>query len=189
MKELCPILNISQNLSTAYHPQTDGQSERVNQRVEQYLRIYGNDEQNDWADLLALAQFTHNTWPNESTKQTPFDLLIGHTPTMIIEEKDIAIPEVARRKEWLKRNRLRAQAALRNAQRLVMQRTSQKKGERHYKGCYAQALGVVGVGSLSVELSWRIKVRSGRPSCCASQGQNHGVRRGCRGSEEVRQSA
>jgi hypothetical protein len=53
--------------------------------VEQYLRIYGNDEQNDWADLLALAQFTHNTWPNESTKQTPFDLLIGHTPTMVIE--------------------------------------------------------------------------------------------------------
>ena len=55
MKELCCVLNISQNLSTAYHPQMDGQSERVNQRVEQYLRIYGNDEQNDWADLLALA--------------------------------------------------------------------------------------------------------------------------------------
>jgi hypothetical protein len=95
VKELCRVLNISQNLSTVYHPQTDGQSERANQRVEQYLRIYGNDEQNDWADLLALAQFTHNTWPNESTKQTPFDLLIGHTPTMIIEEKDIALPEVA----------------------------------------------------------------------------------------------
>ena len=55
--------------------------------------------------------------------------------------------------------------------------------------CYAQALGVVDVGSLSVELSWRIRVRSGRPSCRASQGQNHGVRRGCRGSGEVRQSA
>ena len=62
--------------------------------MEQYLRIYGNDEQNDWVDLLALAQFTHNTWLNESTKQTPFDLLIGHTPTMVIKEKDIIIPEV-----------------------------------------------------------------------------------------------
>ena len=134
MKELCRVLNISQNLSTAYHPQTDGQSERANQRVEQYLRIYGNDEQNDWADLLALAQFTHNTWPNESTKQTPFNLLIGHTPTIIIEEKDIALLEVAQRKEWLERNRLRAQAALRNAQRLIVQRTNWKKGERHYKG-------------------------------------------------------
>ena len=67
-------------------------------------------------------------------KQTPFDLLIGHTPTMIIEEKDITLPEVTRRKEWLERNRLRAQAALRNAQRLIVQRTNQKKGERHYKG-------------------------------------------------------
>jgi hypothetical protein len=40
-KKLCETLNIDQNLSTAYHPQTDGQSERANQRVEQYLRIYG----------------------------------------------------------------------------------------------------------------------------------------------------
>ena len=55
--------------------------------------------------------------------------------------------------------------------------------------CYAQALGVVDVGSLLVELSWRIRVRNGRPSCRASQGQNHGVRRGCRVSGEVRQSA
>ena len=55
--------------------------------------------------------------------------------------------------------------------------------------CYAQALGVVDVGSLLVELSWRLKVRSGRPSCRASQGQNHGVRRGYKVSGEVRQSA
>ena len=61
MKELCRVLNISQNLSTMYHPQMDGQSERANQHMEQYLQIYGNDEQNNWADLLALAQFTHNT--------------------------------------------------------------------------------------------------------------------------------
>ena len=128
------MLNISQNLSTTYHPQTDGQLERANQCVEQYLRIYGNDEQNDWVDLLALAQFMHNTWPNESTKQTPFNLLIGHMPTMIIEEKDITLPEVARRKEWLERNQLRAQAVLRNAQRLIVQRTDWKKGERHYRG-------------------------------------------------------
>ena len=55
--------------------------------------------------------------------------------------------------------------------------------------CYAQALGVVDGGSLSVELSGRIRVCSGRPSCRAFQGQNHGVRRGYRDSGEVRQSA
>jgi hypothetical protein len=55
--------------------------------------------------------------------------------------------------------------------------------------CYAQALGVVDVGSLSVEVSGRVRVHSGRPSCRASQGQNHGVRRGYRVPGEVRQSA
>ena len=57
------------------------------------------------------------------------------------------------------------------------------------KMCYAQALGVVNVGSLLVELSGRIWIRNSRPSCRASQGQNHGVRHGYRGFGEVRQSA
>ena len=104
IKGVCTLLNIDQNTSTAYHPQTDGQSEQANQRVEQYLCIYSNSEQNDWVSLLPLAQFTHNTWVNESTGQTPFDLLIGHTPMIRAETLDITIPEVARRKEWLEHN-------------------------------------------------------------------------------------
>jgi hypothetical protein len=60
----------------------DGQSERMNQWLEQYLRIYGNFQQNNWALLLPLAQFVHNAWPSEVTKMTPFDLLMGHTPNM-----------------------------------------------------------------------------------------------------------
>jgi hypothetical protein len=102
--------------------------------VEQYLRIYGNDEKNDWPELLPMAQYTHNAWKNESTQATPFELLISHTPTIQIEEKDLAVPQIARRKEWLERGRLRAQAALRHAHRLLEQRTSRKKGERHYQG-------------------------------------------------------
>jgi hypothetical protein len=132
--ELCKILKIDQNLSTAYHPQTDGQSERANQRVEQYLRIYSNDEKSDWAELLLMAQYTHNAWKNESIQATPFKVLIGSMPTIQIEEKDLAVPEIARRKEWLERGRLRAQVALRNVQRMLAQRTARKKGERHYKG-------------------------------------------------------
>jgi hypothetical protein len=54
-RELCRILGMTQNLGTAYHPQTDGQSECTNQWLEQYLRIYGNYEQNDWADWLPMA--------------------------------------------------------------------------------------------------------------------------------------
>jgi hypothetical protein len=77
---LCAKLGIKQNLSIAYHPQTDGQSERTNQWLEQYLRIFGNYSQNDWAKWLPLAQYVHNSWMNKTTKQTPFNLLIGGVP-------------------------------------------------------------------------------------------------------------
>ena len=59
-KELCRILDIKQNVSSAYHPQTDGQSERSNQWVEQFLRIYTNNAQDDWSDWLLIAQYTHH---------------------------------------------------------------------------------------------------------------------------------
>jgi hypothetical protein len=101
--------------------------------VEQYLQIYGNDEQNDWADLLPMAQYTHNATRNESTNATPFELLIGRTPTYQIQEQESPVPEVTRRKSWLERARLRAQAAIRNARKVVELRTARKKGRRSYK--------------------------------------------------------
>ena len=57
-------LGIKQKLSTAFHPQTDGESERVNQELEQYLRICGNFQQNDWATLLPIIEFAHNARPH-----------------------------------------------------------------------------------------------------------------------------
>ena len=59
-KELCRILQVEQNISTAYHPQTDGQSERTNQKLEQYLQIFIDYHQNDWDRWLPLAQYTLN---------------------------------------------------------------------------------------------------------------------------------
>jgi len=50
MKELCSRLRIERNPSTAYHPQTDGQTEQGNQELEQYLQLYCNYRQNDWAE-------------------------------------------------------------------------------------------------------------------------------------------
>jgi transposase InsO family protein len=79
-KELCRLLQIDQNISTAYHPQTDGQSERTNQWLEQYLRIFTNFQQNDWVSWLPLAQYAHNSWPNATTKKAPFELIMGHIP-------------------------------------------------------------------------------------------------------------
>jgi Integrase zinc binding domain/RNase H-like domain found in reverse transcriptase len=79
-RELCCLLDIRQNISTAYHPQTDRQSERSNQWLEQYVRIYTNYQQTDWTAWLPLVQYVHNSWTSSMTKRTPFDLLMGYTP-------------------------------------------------------------------------------------------------------------
>jgi hypothetical protein len=52
----CKLLNIEQRLSTAYHPQTDGQTERMNQEIEKILRVFVNYAQDDWKDLLPIVQ-------------------------------------------------------------------------------------------------------------------------------------
>jgi hypothetical protein len=78
--DLCKILGIRQNVSTAYHPQTDGQSEWTNQSLETYLRLYCDVQQHEWAKLLPLAQYVRNSWPSSTTRQAPFYTLISYIP-------------------------------------------------------------------------------------------------------------
>jgi len=77
MRDLCTLLGIERNPSTAYHPITDGQTERINQEIEQYLRIFINERQNDWADWLSIAQFAYNDKVHSSTGYSPFFLNYG----------------------------------------------------------------------------------------------------------------
>jgi hypothetical protein len=79
-QELCCILSIQHNASTAYRPQTDGQSECSNQKLEQYTHIFTNFHQTNWRSLLPLTQFVFNSWPNTTTKKAPFELIMGHIP-------------------------------------------------------------------------------------------------------------
>lgn len=67
-------------MSTAYHPQTDGQTERVNQILEQYLRCYVDYNLNDWATLLSTAEFAYSNQAHEGTKESPFFLEYGRHP-------------------------------------------------------------------------------------------------------------
>jgi hypothetical protein len=80
MKELYSLLGIEGNPSTAYHPWTDGQTERVNQEVEEFLRMFTNFQQGDWVDWLPLAEFAYNNAIHEATGQTPFYLNKGRHP-------------------------------------------------------------------------------------------------------------
>jgi hypothetical protein len=77
VQELYKLLGVEGNPSMAYHPQTDGQMERVNREVEKYLRTFVNHKQDDWADWLPLAEFTFNNSIHEATRQTPFFLNKG----------------------------------------------------------------------------------------------------------------
>jgi len=82
-------LNIKLKLSTAYHPQTDGQSERVNQCLESYLRCMVFQEPKKWAAWLSLAEWWYNTTHHTALKMSPFQALYGFPPPMINE---IALP-------------------------------------------------------------------------------------------------
>ena len=84
---LCYFLGIKRRLSTAFHPQTDGQTERQNSTMEAYLRAFVNFEQNDWARLLPMAEFAYNNAKNTSTGHTPFELNCGYHPWMSYEEE------------------------------------------------------------------------------------------------------
>jgi transposase InsO family protein len=79
--ELYKLLGIKLAMSTAYHPQT----ERVNQELEGYLRIFTSRRQDDWDELLPLGEFSHNNHVHLSTQQTPFMVDTGRHPCMSFE--------------------------------------------------------------------------------------------------------
>ncbi len=97
-KELCRRLGISQNISTAYHPHTDGQSEQMNRWLEQYLQFWTNHKQTNWTTYLPVVEFVHNTWYNATTKTSPFHLLMGYEPRATWEMTKLPLPQIT---TWL----------------------------------------------------------------------------------------
>ena len=79
-KHLCRRLGIERKLSTAFHPQTDGQTERLNAVMEQYLRSYVTYLQDDWLAWLPMAEFAANNHTSESTGVSPFFANLGYHP-------------------------------------------------------------------------------------------------------------
>ena len=79
---LCYFFGIKRKLSTAFHPQTDGQRKRQNSTMKAYLQAFVNFEQNDWAKLLPMTEFAYNNAKNASTGHTRFELNYGYHPRM-----------------------------------------------------------------------------------------------------------
>jgi len=80
MKDLHTLIGVETNLSTAFHPQTDGQTERINQEVEQYLRLFINHRQTNWNEWLTCAEFSYNDKVHSSTGFSPFYVNYGRHP-------------------------------------------------------------------------------------------------------------
>jgi hypothetical protein len=80
--ELWRLIGIEPATSTAYHPQTDGQTERVNQELKQFVCIFTSYHQDDWDELLPAAEFAYNNHVHSSMQQVPFMTDTGCLPRM-----------------------------------------------------------------------------------------------------------
>lgn len=97
-RSLGSLLGIRIHFTSGYNPQADGQSERANQTLEQYIRHYVNYQQDDWSMLLPLAEFAYNNAPNASTGMSPFFANKGYHPSLGIHpEVDVASLQA---REW-----------------------------------------------------------------------------------------
>src|SRR6201996_2923266 len=132
-KALCKTLQIHQNISTAYHPRTDGQSERTNQWLEQYLRFFCDERQDNWHHWLPIAEFAHNSWPSATTKKAPFKLIMGYTPRTQWVEKKSPVPTVEERLAKIEEVRKQSHDAIFKAQKVMKMKHKGNKSFKPYK--------------------------------------------------------
>ena len=83
MQEIWNKLGVKSTMSTAFHPQTDGETERVNQELEQYLHVFCNYQVDNWADLILFMEFAHNARTHSATSHSPFKVWYGYQPEFI----------------------------------------------------------------------------------------------------------
>ncbi len=112
-KGLAVKIGAQQNISTAFHPRTDGLSERKNQWIEQYLRIVTSMAPEDWTDWLSIATAIHNDRRNTTTGLLPNQILWGGEPHLMTNEGDeVKSQMVQERLATMKERRLQAITAI-----------------------------------------------------------------------------
>jgi len=90
-RSLGTALDMRLHFTSGYHPEANGQAEWTNQTLEQYLRVYCNYQQDNWSELLPLAEFVYNNAPSTTTGVSPFFTNKGYHPNLLVyPERDIA---------------------------------------------------------------------------------------------------
>jgi len=130
IRELNNLLGIQTELSTAYHPQTDGQTERINQELEQYLRVFIDHRQEQWPDWLGTAEFVYNNKIHTATKISPFKANYGQDPRIGFEGRRKGKYKVAGKfVERMKKIQEEAKAVLEKAQEKIKKSVNRKREE------------------------------------------------------------
>jgi len=130
MRELNEMLEIKNKLLMAFHPQTDGQTERINQELEQYLRMFIDHRQEQWPEWLGTAEFTYNNKAHSSTQMSPFKVNYEQDPRMEFEgRKKGKYQGMEKFIEKMKKIQEEAKAALRKAQEEMKKYTDRKRAE------------------------------------------------------------
>ena len=155
MKELNKMLGIETKLSTVYHPQTDGQMERTNQELEQYLRMYINHRQNNWSEWLAMVEFAFNNKVYTATKTSLFQVNYGRELRMGFDirkkGKNVKAEEFVRE---MKEKHKEAKAAL-----VRVQEEMKKQADRSRKEAEEYRVGdkvLISTKDFSMELRKRV---------------------------------
>ena len=130
MRELNAMLGIDNKLSTAFYPQTDGQTERMNQKLEQYLRMFIDHQQEQWLEWLGTAEFTYNNKVYTGTKVSPFKANNGQDPRMGFElRKKGKFEEANKFVKRMQKIQGKAKAALVKTQENMKKYADRHKGE------------------------------------------------------------
>jgi hypothetical protein len=131
-KELFCLANVQLRLSSAYHHQSDGQSERVNQCMETYLRCFVSACPKKWIEWLPLAEFWYNTSTHSAISRPPFEALYGHLPRHF-GVSDASHTSVDSLDDWLQDRHLMTSVIKQHLQRAVLKmkhQTDKNRSER-----------------------------------------------------------
>ena len=110
--ELLKLLKIRSSLMTAYHSQSDGAAEWVNQEIKAYILIFCTNNPEEWSNMLSTMEFTHNNWWHADWLHTPFELMLGITLVAIpLAFKHMKYPSIEEKMKSLIKDREEALAA------------------------------------------------------------------------------